>query len=169
MVISYSAETEIVMVEAFYVIEGIEKDCEIVLIEFSIKTCKWLCTGFYKPPSQSEKNFLDNLSRVTNRLTCQYENFMLIGDFNMTTENKNLEVFMNWFGLECLIKKLTCFQSKNSSCIDLILTNKKDLFKNVYLYFPAWKKSSEKEETEIEKEIVEVFKHASDRRKKAGM
>ena len=55
---------------------------------------------------------------------------MLIGDFNITIEKKNLEVFMNSFGLECLIKKPTCFQSKNPSCIDLILANKKDLFKN---------------------------------------
>ena len=54
---------------------------------------------------------------------------MLIGDFSMTTENENLEVFMNSFGLECLIKKPMCFQSKNPSCIDLILTNNKDLFK----------------------------------------
>ena len=55
---------------------------------------------------------------------------MLTGDFNMTIENKNLEVFMNSFGLECLIKKPTCFQSKNPNCIDLILANIKDLFKN---------------------------------------
>ena len=44
-----------------------------------------------------------------NRLTYQYENVMLIGDFNMAIENKNLEVFMNSFGLECLIKKQTGF------------------------------------------------------------
>ena len=56
--------------------------------------------------------------------------FMLIGDFNMTIENKNLEFFMNSFGLESLIKKPTCSQSKNPSCIDLILTNEKDLLKN---------------------------------------
>ena len=37
---------------------------------------------------------------------------------------------MNSFGSECLIKKPKCFQSKNPSCIELILTNKKDLFKN---------------------------------------
>ena len=37
---------------------------------------------------------------------------------------------MNSFGLEWLIKKPTCFQSKNPICVDLILTNKKDLFKN---------------------------------------
>ena len=55
---------------------------------------------------------------------------MLIGDFNMAIENKNLEVLMNSFGLECLIKKPTCLQSKNPSYIDLILTNKEDLFKN---------------------------------------
>ena len=55
---------------------------------------------------------------------------LLIGNFNMTIENKNLEVFMDSFGLECLIKKPTCFQSKNPSCIELILTNKADLFKN---------------------------------------
>ena len=55
---------------------------------------------------------------------------MLFCDFNMTIENKNLEVFMNSFGLECLIKKPTCFQSKNPKCIDLILANIKDLFKN---------------------------------------
>ena len=40
---------------------------------------------------------------------------------------------MNSFGLECLIKKPTCFQSKNPSCIDLILTNKKGLFKNSHV------------------------------------
>ena len=77
---------------------------------FFIKTLKWLCIGLYKPLSQNENNFLNNLSLVINRLNCQYENFMLIGDFNMITKNKNLEVFMNSFGLECLIEKPTCFQ-----------------------------------------------------------
>ena len=52
MIISCSADTEIVMVEVFLVVlmkinpsktvnaEDIEKDCKIVLIKFSIKTCK---------------------------------------------------------------------------------------------------------------------------------
>ena len=37
---------------------------------------------------------------------------------------------MNSFGLEKKKKKPKCFQSKNPSCIELILTNKKDLFNN---------------------------------------
>ena len=41
-------------------VEGIVKEYEIVLIEFSIKTREWLFIGLYKPPSQNENNFLDN-------------------------------------------------------------------------------------------------------------
>ena len=37
---------------------------------------------------------------------------------------------MSTFGMECLITKPTCFQSAKPNCIDLILTNKKELFKN---------------------------------------
>ena len=37
---------------------------------------------------------------------------------------------MNTFDLEHLIKKATCFQSTNPSCIDLILTDKKEFFEN---------------------------------------
>ena len=111
-------------------VEGIKKDCEIVQIEISTETRKQLCIGLYKPPSQKEKYFFDHLSFVINRLTCQYENFMLISGFSMTIKNKSLEVFMNLFGLECFIKKTKCFQSKNLSCIYLILRNKKYFFDN---------------------------------------
>ena len=37
---------------------------------------------------------------------------------------------MNTFNLDSLINKPTCFQLANPTCIDLILTNKKSLFKN---------------------------------------
>ena len=55
---------------------------------------------------------------------------MLIEDFNLTVENKIIEVFMITFDMECLIKKPTCFQSVKPNCVDLILTNKRKLFKN---------------------------------------
>ena len=54
----------------------------------------------------------------------------MVGDFNLTGNDKNLGVLMNTFNLESLINKPTCFQSANPTCIDLILTNKKSLFKN---------------------------------------
>ena len=55
-------------------LEEIPDDFEISLIEFFIKTRKWLRIGFYKPPSQSDKYFLDNLSFILNKLTCQHYN-----------------------------------------------------------------------------------------------
>ena len=110
--------------------EGVSDDCEATLIELSMKSRKWLYIGLYKPPWQNGKYFIDNLSLALTKMSCECENVMLIGDFDHTVENKNLEVFMNTFDLECLIKKPTCFQSTSPSCIDLILTNKKEFFKN---------------------------------------
>ena len=37
---------------------------------------------------------------------------------------------MNTFDLECLIKKPTGFQSTNASCIDFVLTNKKEFLEH---------------------------------------
>ena len=47
---------------------------------------------------------------------------MLMRDFNLTAENKNLEVFMNTLDLECTIKTPRCFQSIHLNCT----TNKKE-------------------------------------------
>lgn len=72
------------------------------------------------------KYFCDNLPKNLSERTCQHDKTILIGDFNLTTDNKNRETF----NLECLTNKLTCFKSENLSCIDLILTNKKELLKH---------------------------------------
>ena len=72
----------------------------------------------------NEKYFIDHLSKTLGQLTCQYNKTMLIEDFNLTIDNKSLENFISTFDLEFLIKKPTCFQSSNTTCIDLILTNK---------------------------------------------
>ena len=59
-----------------------------------------------------------------------YKRLLFDWRFQLTVNNKHLGVFMNTFNLESLINKPTCFQSANPTCIDLILTNKKSLFKN---------------------------------------
>ena len=110
-------------------VERVPDVSKIIFIEFSIKTGKWFCIGLYIPPSQNDKYFLDNLSLILNKLTCRFDNIMLMGYFNLTVENKNLEV-MSTFDMDCLMKKPTCFQFAKPNCMDLILTNKKELFKN---------------------------------------
>ena len=57
-----------------------------------------------------------------------YESFLVIFDFNMTRENKNMIYFFNTLYLEHLINEPTCFKSAIPFCTDLILINKKSLF-----------------------------------------
>ena len=65
-------------------VEGLPDDCEVTLVQLSIESREWLCIGLYKPPSQNEKYFLDNLSRALTKMSSEYESVMLIGDFNLT-------------------------------------------------------------------------------------
>ena len=98
------------------------------MFELLIKTQKWLCIGLYKWPSQNKDYFFDILSKVLSKQTCQYEkNVVLIEDFNLTVNSKNFGELMNTFNLKSIINKPSCFQSSNSTCNDLILTNKKSL------------------------------------------
>ena len=59
--------------------KGLSEDCEVTLIELSIKSRKWFSFGLYKLPSQNEKYFLDNLSLAVTKMSCEYKNVMLNG------------------------------------------------------------------------------------------
>ena len=85
--------------------------------------------GTYKPPSQNDSLFLENLSNNLSVYLKGYNNILLLEDFNMTPENTNLQHFTDSFNLENLIHEATCFKGF-PSCIDLINTNKKPYFKN---------------------------------------
>ena len=59
-----------------------------------------------------------------------YENVLAIGDFNLSVDNSHLEAHMQAYEFSSsLIKKPSFYQSNTPSCIDLILTNRKSLFK----------------------------------------
>ena len=111
-------------------LEAIPMDIELLLLEFTVKNQRCLCVGIYRPPSQNQKYFIDHLSKKLSQLSCQYDKTMLIGGFNSTINKKSLENVRTIFDLKCLIKKPTWYQSSNPTCIDLILTNKKESFKN---------------------------------------
>ena len=102
----------------------------IIFLEITLRNRKWLLIGLYKPPGQKEKGFLENLNSILNKFISKYENITLIGAFNSSVENKHLADFTTLFNLESLIKPPTCLQFSKPTCIDLILTNNKELFKN---------------------------------------
>ena len=84
-----------------------------------------MIVGAHKHPDQSKSIFLEGLSENFSIYLGTYENVTLLGDFNMTPEDKNLQIFAD------SIKKPTCFKG-SPSCIDLITTNRKSHFKNTW-------------------------------------
>ena len=107
-----------------------KENSEIILSEFSVSNKKWLLLGNYRPPSQNELSIISKLNLALNFFGPIYENFVLLGDFNLSTENPNLKNFMCSFDLESLINSPTCYKTTNSTCIDLILTNEKNHMKS---------------------------------------
>ena len=61
-----------------------------------------------------------------------YDNKVILADFNLEPSNPSIVSFMNNQNLFNLVKSNTCFKGEGS-CIDLILTNRKYSFKNVPL------------------------------------
>ena len=107
-------------------------DEEEICLEINIRKRKWLIIGKYKLPSQNNSLFLENLSNNLSTYLKDYDNILLLGDFNVTPENTNLQHFTYSFNLENLIHEATCFKGL-PSCVDLIVTNRKPYFKNTFV------------------------------------
>ena len=77
-------------------------------------------------------NSLNIIGNKLNDFYFKYENIILIGDFNSEMREDAMNTFCITYNLACLIREPnTCFKNiDNSSCIDLILTNKPLCFQN---------------------------------------
>ena len=61
----------------------------------------------------------------------QYENLLLLGDFNSEMSEEHMKNFCDTYNLVNLITDPTCFKSlENPSCIDVMLTNRSSCFEN---------------------------------------
>ena len=62
---------------------------ETLFLEINLRLRKWLIVGPYKPPDQSKLIFLLSLSKNLSIYVDKFENVVLLGDFDMTTQDKN--------------------------------------------------------------------------------
>ena len=100
-------------------------------IEINLRKKKRLLCGSYNPNRDNIGNDLDSLSRNLALYSSTYENYIIIGDFNIEADSKEMSSFCDTFDLTSLIKEPTCYKNPdNPSCIDLILTNKPLNFQN---------------------------------------
>ena len=104
-------------------LESMSKDIEAKALEINLHKIKWLLFGIYRPPSQTDNFFLNEISKNIEHFYTKYENFLVIGDFNLTEKSMVLQDFMQRLNFKNVIKEPTCFISNCPTCIDLILTS----------------------------------------------
>ena len=94
-------------------------------VEIKLRKKKWLLCGTYNPHRNNVANHLDSFSKNLALYSSAYDNYIVIGDFNVEADSKEMSSFCDTSDLTSLIKEPTCYKNPdNPSCIDLILTNK---------------------------------------------
>ena len=83
---------------------------EIISSEFHQIKRKWLFVGTYKPPVVNDLEFTNELIKILNYFSSKYENLIITGDLNMSTENVHLNPLLQLFNLNALINSPTCYQ-----------------------------------------------------------
>ena len=106
---------------------------QIIPFELNLRKDKWLFVCIYKPPLQNNQYFVSILSDLLDFYSNEYDNKVVLGDFNLEPSSPSMLSFMDSQNFVSLIKNKTCFKG-TGSCIDLILTNRKYSFKNTSSY-----------------------------------
>ena len=102
---------------------------ESFLIELNLRTRKRLINCSYNPNNGNIESHLDSVSRSLDIHLNRYENVILLGDFNASTEDSFMKSFCENYDLRSLVKESTCFKNpENPSFFDLILTKKPGSF-----------------------------------------
>ena len=97
---------------------------ENIFIEINLRSKKWLISGSYNANVGLIQNHIVNLSKNLDFYSPKYENFIVIGDFNVEITNNYLEEFCASYNLKNLIKQPICFKNPdNAKLIDHISTN----------------------------------------------
>ena len=92
-------------------------------IELSFRKKKWLLCSFYNPNKNIISDHLEILRRNLDLYSAQYENLIMIGDFNSDVSQSCMKAFCESYNLSSVIKEPACYKNpQNPSCIELILT-----------------------------------------------
>ena len=106
-----------------------DADNESLFVEINLYKKKYLIGSTYNPCKNSISKHLNSLGKDMDTIIPNYDNIILMGDFNCDPADLEVIEFCELFNLKNLKHELTCFKSL-TKCIDLILTNRKRSFQN---------------------------------------
>ena len=90
--------TELLPMEGFYV-------------EINLQKKKWLLCCSYNPNKNTIKSHIEILHKGLALYSAKYENFIVLGEFNVGMDNSDMTVFCDTYDLKCLIKEPTCIKT----------------------------------------------------------
>ena len=107
------------------------ENIEGIFLEINLRKSKWLCFGGYNPSKSTFTHFANTLGKTIDLYMANYDNLLLLGDFNSEISEPSMVEFCETYNLNNLIKEPTCFKNpENPSCIDVILTNRTRSFQH---------------------------------------
>ncbi len=110
-----------------------DSDNEGIFIELNLRNNKWLLFGGYNPKTERISQYINNLANRLNKHMNNYDNIIMIGDYNCDLNVKDNKVyeFCKTYNLKNIVKDNTCFKNpKKPTRIDLILTNRSNNFQD---------------------------------------
>ena len=77
-------------------------DIECICFEINLRGNKWALFSVYRPLSQSQDHFFENLGKAVDHYSERYDKFLLLGDFNTVETDQQIRTFMNSYDLTYL-------------------------------------------------------------------
>ena len=119
------------------VLQKLPFDCdnEGIFLELNLRKSKWLLFAGYNPKKERISPYLNNVETVLSKFIKNYDNIIIMGDFNCdmkNLENNPLLDFCETYSLKNIVNAPTCYKNPSSpTTIDVILTNRKESFCDV--------------------------------------
>ena len=97
---------------------------ESIFTEINFRKKKWLICASYNPHKSNISNHLHHLGKGLDNYIGNYDNILLLGDFNSEFSEPCLNDFCDIYNLKNLVREPTYYKNPdNPSGIDLFLTN----------------------------------------------
>ena len=104
---------------------------EGLFVEINLRKKKWLLCCSYNPKKSLISNHLREIGNNLDLLSSKFDNYLLMGDFNLEPNEPAISDFCEICNTKNIIKEKTCFKNpENPTCIDLILTNRPRSFQD---------------------------------------
>ena len=73
---------------------SIPDDIEAIFAEVKLRKFKWLIVGGYNPEKNNLSYFLGHIGKALDKLIANYDNLLLIGDFNSEISERVMTDFL---------------------------------------------------------------------------